>query len=233
MDDKDKRQQQAPINVWGIANIGCEMENPTFQTLVVSPEEQKSQEAEIVEEKSVGDDADVEEEADESPADVTYANASGEKRGRPKRTGRKILKSFVYRAFSDEETNLRLQCLYNGLLQLNWIAADTKQKNFLSIFSGEETTCRVVWTGEVSTLAELFKELVSRKKYVKLPEGETIWVMVNARFWDKEGNHEFGNSRLRSTSTPMSSKETIEWLVKLMNPSLPLSSLKEMLQSQR
>ena len=40
MNDKDKQQQQATINVWGIANIGCEMENPTFQTLVVSPEEQ-------------------------------------------------------------------------------------------------------------------------------------------------------------------------------------------------
>ena len=40
MDDKDNKQQQAPINVWGIANIGCEMENPTFQTLVVSAEGQ-------------------------------------------------------------------------------------------------------------------------------------------------------------------------------------------------
>ncbi len=29
MDDK-KNQQQASINVWGIANIGCEMENPTL-----------------------------------------------------------------------------------------------------------------------------------------------------------------------------------------------------------
>lgn len=38
MDDKDNKQQQAPINIWGIANIGCEMENPTFQTLVVSAE---------------------------------------------------------------------------------------------------------------------------------------------------------------------------------------------------
>ena len=44
MDDKDNKQQQAPINVWGIANIGCEMENPTFQTLVVSAEGQKAQE---------------------------------------------------------------------------------------------------------------------------------------------------------------------------------------------
>ena len=49
MDDKDNKQQQAPINIWGIANIGCEMENPTFQTLVVSPEAQKAQEADAEE----------------------------------------------------------------------------------------------------------------------------------------------------------------------------------------
>lgn len=48
MDDKDK-QQQASINVWGIANIGCEMENPTFQTLVVSAEWQKAQKADAEE----------------------------------------------------------------------------------------------------------------------------------------------------------------------------------------
>ena len=48
MDDKDK-QQQASINVWGIANIGCEIENPTFQTLVVSAEGQKAQKADAEE----------------------------------------------------------------------------------------------------------------------------------------------------------------------------------------
>ena len=47
MDDKDK--QQASINVWGIANISCEMENPTFQTLVVSAEELKAQKADAEE----------------------------------------------------------------------------------------------------------------------------------------------------------------------------------------
>ena len=47
MDVKDKQQQQAPINVWGIANIGCEMENPTFQTLVVSAEGQKADAEEV------------------------------------------------------------------------------------------------------------------------------------------------------------------------------------------
>lgn len=48
MNDKEK-QDQAPINVWGIANIGCTMENVTFQTLAVAPEGTKMEEAEVVE----------------------------------------------------------------------------------------------------------------------------------------------------------------------------------------
>lgn len=158
---------------------------------------------------------------------------NGSKRGRPKKAGKKILKSFIYRAYGDKDTNLRLQNLYNGLLQLKWIAADTKLKSFIRIFSGEDTTCRITWIGDINTLAELFKELVTRKGFVKLPEGESIWVMVNARFWEKEGNHEFGNDRLRSTSTPTASKEMIDLLVKLMDPDLPLESLKEAIQTQR
>lgn len=155
------------------------------------------------------------------------------KRGRPKKAGRKIQKSFIYKACNDEETNQRLRSLYLGLVQLKWIAADTKQKSFMSIFSGEDTTCRVTWTGDINTLAELFKELVTKKGFVKLPEGESIWVMVNARFWEKKGNQEFGNDRLRSTSTPTASKETIDLLVKLMDPDMQLESLKEAMQTQR
>ena len=49
MDGTDNKQQQAPINVWGIANIGCEMENPTFQTLVVSADGQNAQKADAEE----------------------------------------------------------------------------------------------------------------------------------------------------------------------------------------
>ena len=54
MDDKEK-QTQAPINVWGIANIGCTIENPTFQTLVEAPEGMKEKGAEVVEEVSSGE----------------------------------------------------------------------------------------------------------------------------------------------------------------------------------
>ena len=53
MNDKEK-QAQAPINVWGIANIGCSMENVTFQTLVATPEGTKTEEAEVVEDVTEG-----------------------------------------------------------------------------------------------------------------------------------------------------------------------------------
>ena len=67
MDDKEKEQLQAPINVWGIANIGCTIENPTYQTLVVPSEEQKTQEAEQME-KEFADFEEVVAETAESPA---------------------------------------------------------------------------------------------------------------------------------------------------------------------
>lgn len=192
---------------------------------------EKNDEKTVFSGESDGEDAEVIEEVKDD-AEINEIKA-GSRRGRPKKAGKKTLKSFIYQAYDDEDTNLRLQSLYLGLLQLQWIAADTKQKSFMSIFSGEDTTCRVTWTGDINTLAELFKELVTRKKFVKLPEGESIWVMVNARFWEKEGNQEFGNDRLRSTSTPTNSKETIDWLVKLMNPNIPLESLREAMQTQR
>ncbi len=54
MDDKEK-QAQTTINVWGLANIGCTIENPTFQTLVATPDERKTEEAEVVEEVELVD----------------------------------------------------------------------------------------------------------------------------------------------------------------------------------
>ena len=165
-------------------------------------------------------------------ADVVEEVKDAGKRGRPRKTGRAVKKSFVYRALTDEDTNQHLQLFYKGLKQLQWIAADTQQKNFLKIFSGEDTSSRVVWTGDINTLAELFRELVQRKKYVQLPEGESIWVMVNARFWEKEGNHEFGNERLAATRAPLN-KENIDLLVRFMNPQLVVDDvIRQMNQSQ-
>ena len=49
MDDKKQDNTQQPIVVYGMANIGCNQTGATFQTLVVSPDEQKTQKADAEE----------------------------------------------------------------------------------------------------------------------------------------------------------------------------------------
>ena len=162
--------------------------------------------------------------------EITQGKAKG-KGGRPRRSGKKINKAFIYDA--GEETNQRLQLLYNGLKALNWIREDSDLKSFMSLFSGGETRCRLVWTGEVNALTELFKELVTRRKLVKLPKGESIWIMVNARFWNKEGNREFGSDKLRMTKAPTENKENIDTLVMVMNPNTSVEELKKAILRQQ
>ena len=135
------------------------------------------------------------------------------KRGRPKRSSETIVKTFIYKANNQKETNQRLQMLYGALVQIGWISQDTEQRDFIDIFSGKETSVRVKWMDDVNSLSELFRQLVVRKKYVHLPTGVSIWVMVNAHFWDNQGNKEFGNERLRMTHTPKDKMDYIEWLV--------------------
>ncbi len=150
--------------------------------------------------------------------------------GRPKRAGTTINKAFNYDA--GDETNTRLQWFYRGLLALGWIKSDTELKNFLSVFSGKETSYRIIWTGDINALSELFLELIKRRGIVGLPEGESIWVMVNARFWDHEGNKEFGNEKLGSTRAPVDSRDDIDLLVEILNPETDLDEVRERLQSQ-
>lgn len=155
---------------------------------------------------------------------------SKNKGGRPKRAGKTINKAFLYEG--GEETQARLQLFCNQLKKLNWIRKDTDLRDFLRIFFGVETTCKIVWTGDINVLSELFKELVTNKGFVKLPEKESIWVMVNARFWDHEGNKEFGNERLGSTRTPKEAKDDIDLLVEILNLDNPIWEVRERLQSQ-
>lgn len=150
--------------------------------------------------------------------------------GRPKRVGTTINKAFIYDA--GDETNTRLQLFCRGLLALGWIKADTELKNFLGVFSGKETSYRIIWTGDINALSELFLELIKRRGIVELPEGESIWVMVNARFWDHTGNREFGNEKLGSTRAPVDSRDDIDLLVEILNPETDLDEVRERMQSQ-
>lgn len=58
----DKEKEQNVINVWGIANIGCTIENPTFQTLVHDSKPQETRGTETVVEEPIEEEEQFEEE---------------------------------------------------------------------------------------------------------------------------------------------------------------------------
>lgn len=149
--------------------------------------------------------------------------------GRPKRAGTLITKAFVY-----DGESVRLGMLCHALKALGWIAAETDTQLFIDLFNGGESARqRVIWTGDLSTIAELFRRLVNERGLVRLPEKLSLWVMVNGHFWDKERRREFGTDRLRNTHTPKSDDQTIAYLVNILDTEYTLDDVRKMLESQR
>ena len=160
-----------------------------------------------------------------SPGNMPQRNMAG----RPKRAGTMINKAFIYDGGSG-----RLQILWQVLKAFGWIAQETDMQAFIDLFSsGEAVRQRIVWTGGVNVLAELFKRLVNERQLVKLPTGLSLWVMGNGHFWENERRKEFGNDRLRNTHTPKTEDRTIDYMVNILDTTLSLDEVKEMLESQR
>jgi hypothetical protein len=205
MEEKKTNMQQA-IFVYGMANIGCDQRNATFQTLVQGGERQDMKE-------------DATEEAKPSP------KTGG---GRPKKSGGFIRQAFIY-----ESELVRVGMFYQGLLALGWIDAKTDQHDFIELFSGGEVSQRVIWKGDANTLAELFKRLVKERQLVKLPDGLTLWVMVCGHFWNQKRGEEFETGNLRMTHAPKENDKPIGYLVKILDPEVPMQEVRRMMQSQR
>jgi len=160
-----------------------------------------------------------------SPGNMPQRNVGG----RPKRAGTLIAKAFVYGG-----EGVRLGMLCQALKALGWIDAETDVQLFIDMFSGGEAARRrVIWTGGVNTLAELFRRLVNERGLVTLPQGLSLWVMVNGRFWENERRQEFGNDRLRNTHPPKGNDQTIAYLVNILDTKLTLDDVRMMLESQR
>lgn len=148
--------------------------------------------------------------------------------GRPKRAGSTISKAFDYTG----KDSGRLLEFYKSLKELGWIASNTDQKIFIDLFKGGEMVRkRVVWTGDVNVLTEMFRRMVNELKLVQLPQGFSIWVMVNGHFWDKTEGVEFGIERLRKTHSPIKEDLTITYLVNILDTSISITDIRQMLKS--
>ena len=151
--------------------------------------------------------------------------------GRPKRAGTVISKAFIYEGAKEQSGRLLMLC--QGLRTLGWIHPDTDTQVFIDTFSGGEIRQKIVWTGDVNTLAALFKRLVSERGLVTLPEKYTLWVMVSGHFWDKERGKPFETDRLRNTHMPKENDQTIAYLVNILDTKYSMDDIREMIESQR
>lgn len=145
-------------------------------------------------------------------------------------SGQPVYKAFEY---DNEESSVRLMMLCKGLMALGWIDQKTDMQVFIDLFSGRAAYKRIVWKRSAGTLAELFRRLVNERKLVSLPQRHSIWVMVNAHFWDNRRGQEFGCNKLRKSVTTHCQDQTISFLTCLLDPVYDLEELENLLKLRR
>jgi len=139
------------------------------------------------------------------------------KAGRPKRAGKPVTKAFNY-GCKDQAARLMLLC--KGLKALGWISSETDSLLFIDLFSGGDYRGHIVWTGPTNVLAELFRVMVNERQLVQLPAKQSLWLMVCGHFWYKKGNKMFTTGQLRNSHNPYKQRQTITFLVDLIDPKI-------------
>ena len=169
MDEENKKANV--INVYGLANIGCTITNPTFQTLV--------QKETITEESPANETA----ESKNKPID--NAQRTQRKKDLEKNTPKPRETMTLGRKAEVTEAHLKL--LFMKLAQEGWINGN--EADFQALFSGKrDEDCVATWLGKFGkgTLVELFKRFI-KTGLVILPEGFTLSSILEGHFKDKNG----------------------------------------------
>ena len=107
----------------------------------------------------------------------------------------------------------RITTLYQYLLRAKWIAADTTPDDFLAIFSGDTTNCKIRWISKKTHLIYLFRLLTDRQ-YLSIPKGVGRWMIVGSHFVD---THHRPFAFLNSQRIPVKAQPAIEQLAELLN----------------
>lgn len=145
-------------------------------------------------------------------ASVSSPTSSPSPRIRRKPAGLRLTSaSFSYRWFESEQR--RIFQLYQCLLRAGWMASNTHPDDFLSLFSGRDTNCKIHWTGKKTYLVYLFKLLTDRR-YISTPKGAGRWMIVSSHFVDAHGRI---FTHLNSQRTPLKAQQAIDQLAELLN----------------
>ena len=109
-----------------------------------------------------------------------------------------------------QEAHVRL--LYQKMIDLQWLSKDNNEQDFLDLFSGELSGCKVVWGKKYgqSTLAFIF-EYFESEGVIAVAKGYTVPNILKAHFVDEDGNV-FNSLDKKDPAAPKSGPEAIELL---------------------
>lgn len=109
-----------------------------------------------------------------------------------------------------QEAHVRL--LYQKMIDLQWLSKDNNEQDFLDLFSGELSGCKVVWGKKYgqSTLAFIF-EYFESEGVIAVAQGYTVPNILKAHFVDEDGNV-FNSLDKKDHPAPKSGPEAIELL---------------------
>lgn len=124
--------------------------------------------------------------------------------------------TFTYRWIKTDEH--RIAELYQRLLRAKWID-EKNPDNFMELFSGKESNCKIKWIGTRQHLAYLFKLLIERE-YIIEPQSVGKWVVVCSHFVDKN-SRQFRN--MNKLADPVKANAVIDMMAEILNPANPLS----------
>lgn len=94
--------------------------------------------------------------------------------------------TFMKRGILDAHVRL----LFQKMIELDWISKDNDEQDFLDLFSGELSDCRITWGTKFgkSTLVFLFKYFET-EGVIAVGQGYTIPNILMGHFVDQEGNY--------------------------------------------
>ena len=150
-------------------------------------------------------------------------------KAKTKRTRTEIVKTaFCYspKGVDDASKNVRLSEVFNRLKAQSLIDAKSNLKEFLAVFSGEDVTIRIAWTGNDNVLHYLFDEWVNKRQYIPKPKGG-LWKVVAARFYHREKDSEgvlydenYTSDQLRKTANPTNISDDLETIIEMLKPDI-------------
>lgn len=126
---------------------------------------------------------------------------------------RNSILSFTYIHYQNEPLNIN--DLYTKLKETNRINKETTLPDFKRVFTGKEIENPIVWTGALSDLTYLMKQMVNSNQVLRTPNKHSIWEVVVNCFVDENKNI-FDKSRLRRQQIPKQNINELKIIANLL-----------------